>query len=212
MIIKINALVLLFIVQFLLVFITLAVVFYRKLKKEEVKAAVSEGGVRRLSFEVKKMEEKSDEQSGWKDKFGDLQSKFDVIKKHNEKLKMSIDKLVPEAERTKEYAEVIGDIEESYVELDSFLRELKKEKLDLAEQAHSFQGDIKNLSSKLDNSVNKAEFDILQAEKHGVELKVKKLQGELDEKTHEYDSLEKNYMWLEKEYNALYENASKGIA
>ena len=212
MIIKINALALLFLVQFLLIFIALTVVFYRQFKKEKVKATVSEGGFRRLISEIKQVEAKNDEESGWKDRFSDMKSKFVAIKTHNEKLKQSIEALIPKAERTKEYENVIGEIEGSYAELDSFLREVKKEKLHLSEQSESFQGDIQKLSSNLEDSVSKAEFDNLQAEKHGVELKVKKLQQELQERSAEYEKIEKNYMWLEKEYNALYENVGKGVS
>ena len=210
MIIKINALAMLFLVQFLLIFIALTIVFYRKFMKEKIKATVSEGGVRRLSHEVKKIEKKSDETDGWKSKFGDMQSKFEVIKTHNAKLKQSIEALIPKAERTKEYEQVIGEIEGSYVELDSFLRDLKKDKLHLTKQSEALQGDIYKLSGKLEESVSKSEFDILQATKHEVDLIVNKLQKELEDRNEAYETLEKNYMWLETEYNALYENVSKG--
>jgi chromosome segregation ATPase len=210
LIIKINALALLFIVQFLLIFIALTIVFYRRFRKVQVKAAVSEVGVRRLRHEAKKLEEKSDEESGWKTRFSDMQSKFEVIKQHNEKLKKSIESLIPKAERTKEYESVIGEIEGSYAELDLFLRDMKKEKLHLTEQTESFQGEIKKLSGKLEESISKSEFDILQATKHEIDLKVNKLQKDLEEKNDEYEKLEKNYMWLETEYNALYENVSNG--
>lgn len=155
------------------------------------------------------IEMQHDDVSDWENKFSDLQNKFEHVKNINEKLKESINKLIPEAQRTKEHAQVIKDIEHSYVELDSFIGTLRKEREQLYAKTKTYESDMSKLSHKLELSVSKDEYDKMNAHKKSLELRFDKLKKDLQDKSKAYDNLQKNYLWLEKEYNALYENISE---
>jgi cell division protein FtsB len=86
------------------------------------------------------------------------------------------------------------------------IRSLKKENEELSQKSASFKSEIHSLSSELDNKVSKEEYDNLSAQKKHLQLKFNKLKQDLEEKTIEHEGLQKNYIWLEKEYNTLYEN------
>ncbi|MBI4682820.1 MAG: hypothetical protein HY757_06935 [Nitrospirae bacterium] len=166
--------------------------------------------VTRFKSELAHMESKNSELTDSKDMLSELQKKFDEVKNINAKLKESINKLIPEANRTREHEQVIRDIEQSYAELDSLFVILRKEKERLNEKSKSSEGHIDKLEKKLKQSVSKEEFDNLKARNKSLELKFDKLKKDLEDKTGEYESLQKNYIWLEKEYNALYNNISHG--
>ncbi len=206
--IKVPPLVLLFLIQFLLIFLGLTIFLFLRNRKLSVKAIIVRGEANRLKSELTHMESKNVELSDSKNTLSDLQKKFEEVKNINAKLKDSINKLIPEAERTKEHEQVIRDIEQSYAELDSFIAILRKEKEQLHEKSKSSESYINKLEKKLKQSVSKEEYDNLKAHNKSLELRFEKLKKDLEDKTGECESLQKNYIWLEKEYNALYNNIS----
>ncbi len=210
MIIKINALAILFTVQFLIVFLTLTIVFYRQYRKQKINAIIAQGEARRLTAEIAYQEQKSNELAGIKEEYSGLQTQFDQIKHLNAKLKASLDTLIPQAKRTKEHELVIKDIEKYYAELDSFVRILKSEKEELSSKSDTYEEDIAKISLKLKNSISKEEYDYAKAQINRLELEVKKHKEELAKVESAHAEVEKNYVWLEKEYNALYETSNQG--
>jgi chromosome segregation ATPase len=208
-VIRVHPLVMLFLIQFLLIFLGLTLFLFFKYRKINVKEIIARGEAIRLRDELKNMEINKDNGSGWKDKFSDLQKKYEHVKSINAKLNESINKLLPEAKRTNGHEQIIKDIEQSYIELESFIVSLQKEKELFHAQSKSLEGDINKLSQKLEHSVSKEEYDKLDAKKNGLESKFDKLKEDLAVKSTECESLKKNYLWLEKEYNALYDNISE---
>jgi chromosome segregation ATPase len=170
---------------------------------------MARGEANRLRDDLKNMDIQNGEVAGWENKFSDLQTKFEQVTTINEKLKESINKLIPEAKRTKDHEKIIRDIEQSYVELDSFIGSLRKEKEQLHAKTKAYESDMSRLSQKLEQSVPKEEYDKLNTQKKSLELKFDKLKKDLEDKSKEYDNLQKNFLWLEKEYNALYSNISE---
>ncbi len=207
--IKVPTLLLLFLIQFLFIFLGFSILLFLRYKKLRIKEVIARGEANRLRDEFKKMEIYNDEVSGWENKFSDLQKKFEHVKNINEKLKGSIDKLIPEAKRTKEHQQVIRDIEQSYIELDTFIGTLRKEKEQLHAKTRAYESDMRRQSQKMEHSVPKEEYDKLNTREKSLELKFEKLKKELEDKVKEYDNLQTNYVWLEKEYNALYNNISE---
>lgn len=187
----------------------LSLYLFLRYKKLSIKEVISRGEANRLRDELKNMEMPNDEVSGWENKFSDLQTKFEQVKTINDKLKESINKLIPEAKRTKEHEKIIRDIEQSYVELDSFIGTLRKEKEQLYTKTRDYEIDMSKLSQKLEHSVPKEEYDKLNTQKKSLELKFDKVKKDLEDQVKEYDNLQKNYVWLEKEYNALYSNINE---
>jgi chromosome segregation ATPase len=206
--IKVNALAFLFIIQFMLTFLGLTVFLYLQNKKLSVKEIISRGEINRLRSEIQDKEKINTELLAWKDMFDNLQKKFEQIKGVNAKLKEAIALLIPEAQRSKEYEQLIADIEQNNKELDMCINTLQKENEELDKKAKSFQREISELSTELQHSVSMEEFKKVSAEKKRLEIQVERLKEELDSMTKQYENLEKNYIWLEKEYNALYKNIS----
>ena len=207
--IKVPPLVLLFLIQFLLIFMGVSIFLFHRHKKLRIKEVIARGEANRLRDELRNMVIQNEQVSGWGDKFSDLQTKFEQVKNINEKLKDAINKLIPEAKRTKDHEQIFRDIEHSYVELNSFIGALRQEKDQLQAKTKAYESDMSKLSQKLEHSVAKEEFDKLNIQKKSLELKFEKLRKDLEGKVREYDSLQKNYLWLEKEYNALYSNISE---
>lgn len=205
-VLEIPPLVLLFLVQFLLIFLGLTIFLFLQYKKLSVNVRIARGEAARLRAELEDAERRSDQSSALEDKFSDLQKKFEQVKAVNERLKEAINKLIPEGKRTKEHEQAIKDIEQSYAEIDSFIGVLRKEKEALRAQSKVFKLDISKLSQQLDHSVSKDDYDKLNSQKKSLELKFAKLKKDLEAKAKEHESLQKNYVWLEKEYNALYDN------
>jgi len=205
-VIRIYPLLLLFLIQFLFIFAGVSIYLFLRYRKLLVKEIIARGEANRLRDEIGKMEMQNNEMSGLENKFSDLQKKFERVKNINEKLKESINKLIPEAKRTKEHEQIIRDIEQSYVELDSFIGILRNEKEQLHAKTKAYDSDISKLSHQLEMSVSKDEYDKLKTQKKSLELKFDKTTKDLKEKIKEFESLQKNYLWLEKEYNALYNN------
>ncbi len=170
---------------------------------------MSQGEARRLTAEIAYQEQKNNEFSEIKGELGDMQNKYELVKTLNEKLKASIDTLIPQAKRTKDHELVIKDIEQYYAELDSFVRTLRSEKDQLSSKSSSYEEDIAKISLKLKESISREDHDYVKAQNNRLELEIKKHKDELAKAESSYAELEKNYMWLENEYNALYENANK---
>jgi len=208
-VIKVPPLVLLFLIQFLLIFMGVSIFLFHRHKKLRIKEVIARGEANRLRDELRNMVIQNEQVSGWGNKFSDLQTKFEQVKNINEKLKDAINKLIPEAKRTKDHEQIFRDIEHSYVELNSFIGALRQEKDQLQAKTKAYESDMSKLSQKLEHSVAKEEFDKLNIQKKSLELKFEKLRKDLEGKVREYDSLQKNYLWLEKEYNALYSNISE---
>jgi len=162
--------------------------------------------------EILKQTQQNSDVSEWKQMFEGLKAKFEQLRQVNSKLIDSIEALTPEAEKSDEYKKLIAEIEQGNKELDSCIGNLSKDNQSLVSKMESVENEVKGLSQKLNDTVHKSEYEALTASKHDLELKADSLRKELEEKNTEFSSLEKNYMWLEKEYNALYENASQGAS
>jgi chromosome segregation ATPase len=204
--IRISALIFLFTIQFLLIFWGLAVFLFLRNKKLIIKSTISQGEIRRLENEIKQYKEEITGLSGWQEMFNNLQGKFEKVNSVNSKLKAMIDVLVPEAERSREFQEIINEVEQNNNELGTCIGALQKENEALNQQMKTFEKDVSGLSRKLKDSVKKEEYQSVLNEKQSLERKQERLREELENKTKEYEKLEKNYIYLEKEYNALYNN------
>ncbi|MBI4847487.1 MAG: hypothetical protein HY808_02780 [Nitrospirae bacterium] len=204
--IRVNALVFLFIIQFLLLFLCLSIFLFIRHRKLSVKATIAQGEIRRLESEMTGQQQEITNLLPLQDMIKDLQQKFEESKTLNVKMKEMIDFLVPEAERTKEFQQLLDEMEQSNKNLDTSLATLQMENASLNEQMKSSRKEVDKLSTKLRDTVKKDEYQNVLSEKKSLELKVESLQTRLDEKTKEIEKLEKNYIYLEKEYNALYKN------
>lgn len=213
---EIKPLIFLFIIQFLLLFAALSIFLIFRCRALSVKEALARKETVELRAEIsgssQQIEVKSAEFDQLKNTFDDLQQKFIHIKESNAKLKTLIEALVPEANRSKEFAKVIGEIEESNKELDSCINTLQKENTDLEKKAKSLEREAEGLADLLQQSVRKEELYQAQSQKRALEIKMKKTEQDLKDKTEAYDKLQKNYMWLEKEFNALYRNVNEESA
>ncbi len=203
---KINATAFLFILELLLVFLGLSILLFLKHRKQTGEKVIYREKIEKLENNINDHEKKNKELSGFKEAFSDLRKKFNLIKNINIKLKKAIASLVPEAEKSEEYKKLIADIEQNNKELDMCIDTLEKENKEFDKKITSFTDEVSGLSRKLKGTVSKAEFDRVAAEKKRLELRIEALEDKLNNKTAEYGKLEKNYMWLEKEYNALYSN------
>jgi len=212
-VLEIRPLIFLFIIQFLLLFAALSIFLIFRYRALSVKEALARKETVELRAEIsgssRQIEVKSAEFDQLKNTFDDLQQKFIHIKESNAKLKTLIEALVPEANRSKEFAKVIGEIEESNKELDSCINTLQKENTDLEKKAKSLEREAEGLADLLQQSVRKEELYQAQSQKKALEIKMTKVERDLQEKTDAYDQLQKNYIWLEKEFNALYKNVSQ---
>jgi chromosome segregation ATPase len=215
-VLEIRPLIFLFIIQFLLLFAALSIFLIFRCRALSVKEALARKETVELRAEIsgssQQIEVKSAEFDQLKNTFDDLQQKFIHIKESNAKLKTLIEALVPEANRSKEFAKVIGEIEESNKELDSCINTLQKENTDLEKKAKSLEREAEGLADLLQQSVRKEELYQAQSQKKALEIKITKVERDLQEKTDAYDQLQKNYTWLEKEFNALYKNVSQETA
>lgn len=208
--IRLDPLAFLLIVQFCVVFAILCIFLYMKYRKVSFMLTQSREEARRLHDDAVKREEtvrgQISDREKWKSLFASLESKFTAIKEVNAKLKESIARLIPEAERSKEYEQLIADIEKSNKELDTCIATLSKEKEALIQMNSAMKGKADELSQKLQDSVSKDEFDRLVAQKDDLEANVHSLTEQLNGRAREYENLQKNFAALEKEYNALYRN------
>ncbi|UCH81009.1 MAG: hypothetical protein JSW20_14940 [Nitrospiraceae bacterium] len=159
-----------------------------------------------LHTEVNRQSLVNNELMEWKDMFNELQEKFEGIRTLNEKLKDSIALLIPEAERSKEYEQLITDIEQSNKTLDNCIGSLKKENEELEKTTAALEREANGLADLLQKSVRKEELDKAVEKKRSIELKYKKIVAEFDQLRTEHEKLQKSNMSLQKEYNALYDN------
>ena len=159
-----------------------------------------------LHTEVNRQSLVNNELMEWKDMFNELQEKFEGIRTLNEKLKDSIALLIPEAERSKEYEQLITDIEQSNKTLDNCIGSLKKENEELEKTTAALEREANGLADLLQKSVRKEELDRAVEKKRSIELKYKKIVAEFDQLRTEHEKLQKSNTSLQKEYNALYDN------
>jgi len=211
-VLQISALFFLFLVQFLLTFLGATVFLFLKIRNTNVKFTISQGEIRRLEREIDRCKEEVAELINLQAMFNDLQKKFAHVTSVNAKLKTMIDAFIPEAERSKEFQEVLCEVENNNKELSVSIGTLKNENEEINKQMRSFKHEVEGLSKKLRESVSNEEYENLLSEKNRLELKVGHLKDELEQKKKDYNKLGKNYMYLEKEYNALYENLKSEIA
>ncbi len=197
--IKVNALAFLFIIQFLLIFSGLTLFLFIQYRKQKQRNIFT-------YEEIQNLNDQDAELLVLKDLYNDLKGKFEHLKNMNVKLKETIAKLTPEAEKSREYEEIINDIEQCNKDLEMCIGSLEKENEELDKKIVSFKYDIQGLSKELLDSVKKVEFDRVVAEKNRLEIKVKNLKEQLDKKTKKNEKLDRDYLSLEKEYKALYEN------
>lgn len=204
--VNIPALLFLFIVQFLLISVGLAVFFFRKNNALSAKTVLSHGEIRRLEAEIEEKDTEIAEFVNLKKVFGELQGNFEQVRSVNTKLKEMVDALVPEAERSKEMQELLMQMEQNNKNLDTCLGTMQKENVALSDRLKSSEREAEKLSTKMKDMVKKEDYQRVMSEKKNLELKIEKLRDDLDKKTKECEKLEKNYIYLEKEYNALYKN------
>ena len=159
-----------------------------------------------LHTEVNRQSLVNNELMEWKDMFNELQEKFEGIRTLNEKLKDSIALLIPEAERSKEYEQLITDIEQSNKTLDNCIGSLKKENEELEKTTAALEREANGLADLLQKSVRKEELDRAVEKKRSIEIKYKKIVAEFDQLRTEHEKLQKSNTSLQKEYNALYDN------
>lgn len=206
--ITVNAVLFLFIIQFLLIFIALTVAFYLQNKKQKIKLRTLKFGIEGLSSENETRGIENDERLQWKNMLANLQSKFEQIREANLKLTTSMKALIPESEKSKEHEQFIAQIEQSNKELDACITSLSMENAILGQQVESYKDQVKDLSVKQESSIHKAKYEKILAINDSLELRVESLNKELKEVKKANEDLEKKYIWLENEYNALYENIS----
>ncbi len=207
--IRINALAFLFIVQFLLIFLGIAIFLFIHCRRQTSREVVCRQEIERLTEDITNQKGKSSELLKWKVMFEDLQAKFKQIKNINMKLKGAIETLVPDAEKSKEYEQLISDLELNNNELDLCLETLENKNDELEKRAITSEHKVEGLNRKLQDYVSKAKYNMALSENKSLELKVDSLKKQLESQAKEYENLEKNYAWLENEYNALYNNINE---
>jgi len=158
---------------------------------------------KKLSDAVVEQKNKVAELLGRLDILNELKDKFKDIQAANNKLKQSITELIPEAERSKELADVLTDFEQNNKELNNCVGTLEKENNDLVNKVDYFGSEIARLTKAVENSVDNKEYESLVKEKEGIE-------EELDKKVKAFDALQNNFNYIEKEYLALYEEQKGG--
>jgi len=210
---KVHPLILLFDIQFLLLFLALSVIFIKKYiqQKKTISHLNNELSemYNKLDFHKQDSEEKEAQLILLKQMLDDFEKKFEKIRDANAKLKESIALLIPEAERSKEYEKIIEQIEKTNRELDVCVNSLKYENKNLNKKAKSLKIDLEMLKRKISTTVDKTEYEKVCNDKKVLEEKVKELEHKLSDQLKEYEKLSKDYQWLEKEYNALYKNTGE---
>ena len=137
--IQINALIFLFLIQFLLIFLGLSIILFRQYRKINIKTTISQGEIRRLESEIDRYKKEVTGLLNWQTMFNDLQKKFEHATAVNSKLKTMIDALIPEAERSKEFQEILNDVEHNNKELSACIGSLKNENEEINKQISIFQ-------------------------------------------------------------------------
>ena len=204
--ISVPPLLFLFLIQFLLMFAVLSAVLFLRSRKIRAQGSLSEGEASRLKDEVEAMAHKSAELAKWEEMFLSMQAQFSQSKDENTTLKESIERLIPEAERSKEFERLMAAAEQNKRELDSSIGTLKQENIQLGEEVQSLKTQVDTLTQQLSQSVPGEKYEALSSQKKSLELKMAKINKQLEEEHSILEQLKNNYSWLEKEYNALYDN------
>ncbi len=204
--IKLPALLVLFLIQLLLISWGTAIALFKRNKKLNIQAASSHEEIKKLADELDVQKEGMAEFSNLQTLFSELQQKFEQLTIVNAKLKEMIDFLLPEAERSKEFQEILNEVEHNNNELITCIGTLQKENEALNQRKKSFEKEVDGLSRKLRDTVNKEEYQKVLSEKKSLEIKLENLREDFGKKTKDLEKLERNYIYLEKEYNALYKN------
>ncbi len=195
-VLKIDPLYALLTVQCLLLFAGLTIFLIIKNRKLSAKEVAAQREMRVLHTEVNKQSLVNNE----------LQEKFEEIRTVNEKLINSLAALIPEAERTKEYEQLISEIEQNNVSLDNCIGSLKKENEELEKTTAALEREANGLADLLQQSVRKEELERALEQKQSITLKYEKIAAEFDQLQTEHVNLQKSNESLQKEYNALYDN------
>ncbi len=202
--VRINALVFLFIIEFLLILFCLNIFLFLRHRKQTIKKIISDGEIQKLRNDIERQKNKIVELLSWKDMFNELDKRFQLVRTINVKLKDSLTVLIPEDERSEELKKIIADFEYTNKELDMCVGVLKQETESLNQKMKYFEDEIDGLSERLQRSVNKKEFDRILAERDELAGKLRKLEKEPNNRAKAYKDLQDKYTSLEKEYNALY--------
>jgi chromosome segregation ATPase len=207
-VLKIHPLIFLFLVQFFLILCALTILLFVRNRKLAAKESTTREESQRFEAEIRKREGsvkvENNEVSKWKAMVDDMQNRFEAVRSTNAKLKESIAQLIPEADRSKEYEELLSDIEMTNKELDTCLGTLENKNKELETRAESIGREAEGLAELLQKSVRKEELDMVLSQKEELERKIEELEKELESKSNECDTLTKQFEWLKKEYNALY--------
>ena len=205
---EVHPLIFLFLVQFLLIFCVLTILLFFRNRKLAVKESITRAESQRFEAEISKREGsvkvENSEVTKWKAMVNDMQNKFETVRSTNAKLKESLARLIPEADRSKEYEELLSDIEMTNKELDTCVGTLENKNKELETRAESIGREAEGLAELLQQSVRKEELDNVLSQKEELELKVMELEKELENKTGECETLTKQFEWLKQEYNSLY--------
>ena len=193
-------------VQGLLVFAGLTIFMIIRYRKLSAREAAAQKDLHVLHSQVDKQSQISIELAAWKGMFDELQEKFEGIRTVNEKLKNSLASLIPEAERSKEYEQLIADIEQNNKTLDNCIGSMKKENEELEHTVASLEREAEGLADLLQLTVRKEELDRALEQKQSLKLKYDKVESELGQLRTEHENLQKSHETLQKEYNALYDN------
>ncbi len=202
--IRINATLFLFIVEFMVLLMGAAVFMFLQWRKQRGMSAVAAGPEDNNSSGGNGIS--NEELAEWQKKCAEFQEKFEKTKGINAQLQELIREIVPEAEMSEEYKRVIAEFEKNNKEIDMCINTLEKENQELDERVYLADNKVEGIQRKMKDMVSGAEYNIVAAEKKRLEIKVERLKDELESKIQEYEKLDKNYLWLEKEYNSLYEN------
>ncbi len=204
--IRIDPLPFLIILQLLLVF--MVATFYLAFRKAKIgeKELNYRGQIVKLKDELAKLHKKYDTLPDWEGKFHDAQSKFNDIKTANTNIRESILSLIPESEQSDDFKKIISDLDNINTELTTCIDTLEKDNEDLGEQTASLQASVHELTMELDEAISKPKYERVLLQKNQLASKLEVLLKDLVAKEKAYDSLQKNYDWLENEYNRLYQN------
>ncbi len=203
---KIDPLFALIAVQCLLVFAGITIFIIVKYRKLSAMELAAQRELRSLRAEVDKQAQIKHELRVWKHMFNELQEKFEGIRTVNEKLKDSLAALIPEAERSKEYEQLIADIEQNNITLDNCIGSIKKENEELEKTVAALEREADGLADLLQQTVRKEELDRALEQTQSLKLKHEKILKELKQLRDEHEKLQKSNELLQKEYNALYDN------
>jgi chromosome segregation ATPase len=219
-VLKISSTQFLVIIEILVVAVGAALFFIFQNRKLKLMQENPDKPAETMQKELREPSEKTTEISAWKEKFGNLQQEFDRMKEINTKLKELIGSIMPKSSQSGDMQQLLSDMDLGKDNFDACIGGLKKEMKDMGEQVASYKKQIQSykkesesqkeeitqLHRKLKGTVKKAEFDSMEADKNRLAIRVEQLEKQLKGKTEEFKKIEKEHMWLEKEYNRMYNN------